>query len=281
MCSYSTWTLTGQNLETASNFQQLSSAPPEWKSGQKSCPPKCFFSRLAYCFQWERSIFLERQNVWRGAKHLFHLFWTLHTCHFFVQLWGTRSVHPSCPITVDEGRDKYHTDQSPNPACITATRSTTTEQTHLKQGPEVFYVESTFLYLEINWLRNQILITLSWIFRIIETKVSQLKKKCSQALSCRRFQQSTCRFQLENALVDTLFGKVQREHSAKYVLLSSWFTMKWEPLNAFDVVFTLISTVSPLAKTQTDPPSIPICDLYPSGVFPVGQECEYPPSQDG
>ncbi|KAI2665297.1 Methionine aminopeptidase 2 [Labeo rohita] len=34
-------------------------------------------------------------------------------------------------------------------------------------------------------------------------------------------------------------------------------------------------------KTQTDPPSIPICDLYPSGVFPVGQECEYPPSQDG
>ncbi|KTF86206.1 hypothetical protein cypCar_00040816 [Cyprinus carpio] len=34
-------------------------------------------------------------------------------------------------------------------------------------------------------------------------------------------------------------------------------------------------------KTQTDPPSIPICDLYPSSVFPVGQECEYPPSQDG
>ncbi|XP_048013326.1 methionine aminopeptidase 2 isoform X1 [Megalobrama amblycephala] len=34
-------------------------------------------------------------------------------------------------------------------------------------------------------------------------------------------------------------------------------------------------------KTQTDPPSIPICDLYTSGVFPVGQECEYPPSQDG
>uniref|UniRef100_A0A673INH2 Methionine aminopeptidase 2 n=1 Tax=Sinocyclocheilus rhinocerous TaxID=307959 RepID=A0A673INH2_9TELE len=48
-----------------------------------------------------------------------------------------------------------------------------------------------------------------------------------------------------------------------------------------DVVFTLISTISPLAKTQTDPTSIPICDLYPSGVFPVGQECEYPPSKDG
>ncbi|XP_059893796.1 methionine aminopeptidase 2-like [Gadus macrocephalus] len=35
------------------------------------------------------------------------------------------------------------------------------------------------------------------------------------------------------------------------------------------------------AKTQTDPPSVPIFDLYPSGVFPVGQECEYPLAQDG
>uniref|UniRef100_A0A8C8C2I3 Methionine aminopeptidase 2 n=1 Tax=Oncorhynchus tshawytscha TaxID=74940 RepID=A0A8C8C2I3_ONCTS len=35
------------------------------------------------------------------------------------------------------------------------------------------------------------------------------------------------------------------------------------------------------AKVQTDPPSVPICDLYPSGVFPIGQECEYPPLQDG
>ncbi|KAJ8261789.1 hypothetical protein GJAV_G00158430 [Gymnothorax javanicus] len=34
-------------------------------------------------------------------------------------------------------------------------------------------------------------------------------------------------------------------------------------------------------KVQTDPPSIPICDLYSSGVFPLGQECEYPVSQDG
>ncbi|KAF0029876.1 hypothetical protein F2P81_018981 [Scophthalmus maximus] len=34
-------------------------------------------------------------------------------------------------------------------------------------------------------------------------------------------------------------------------------------------------------KTQTDPPSVPICDLYPNGVFPIGQECEYPASQDG
>uniref|UniRef100_A0A3P8XQI8 Methionine aminopeptidase 2 n=1 Tax=Esox lucius TaxID=8010 RepID=A0A3P8XQI8_ESOLU len=32
---------------------------------------------------------------------------------------------------------------------------------------------------------------------------------------------------------------------------------------------------------QTDPPSIPICELYPSGVFPKGEECEYPPSKDG
>ncbi|XP_017341497.1 methionine aminopeptidase 2b isoform X2 [Ictalurus punctatus] len=34
-------------------------------------------------------------------------------------------------------------------------------------------------------------------------------------------------------------------------------------------------------KAQTDPPSIPICELYPSGVFPKGQECEYPLLQDG
>ncbi|XP_044535098.1 LOW QUALITY PROTEIN: methionine aminopeptidase 2 [Gracilinanus agilis] len=34
-------------------------------------------------------------------------------------------------------------------------------------------------------------------------------------------------------------------------------------------------------KVQTDPPSVPICDLYPSGVFPKGQECEYPSTQDG
>ncbi|XP_077399553.1 methionine aminopeptidase 2 [Vanacampus margaritifer] len=35
------------------------------------------------------------------------------------------------------------------------------------------------------------------------------------------------------------------------------------------------------SKGQTDPPSIPICELYPGGTFPIGQECEYPPSQDG
>uniref|UniRef100_G3NL20 Methionine aminopeptidase 2 n=1 Tax=Gasterosteus aculeatus aculeatus TaxID=481459 RepID=G3NL20_GASAC len=34
-------------------------------------------------------------------------------------------------------------------------------------------------------------------------------------------------------------------------------------------------------KGQTDPPSIPICELYPSGDFPKGEECEYPPSKDG
>ncbi|XP_063301216.1 methionine aminopeptidase 2-like [Pelobates fuscus] len=34
-------------------------------------------------------------------------------------------------------------------------------------------------------------------------------------------------------------------------------------------------------KVQTDPPSIPICDLHTSGVFPKGQECEYPTAQDG
>uniref|UniRef100_A0A8C0UPK6 Methionine aminopeptidase 2 n=1 Tax=Cyanistes caeruleus TaxID=156563 RepID=A0A8C0UPK6_CYACU len=34
-------------------------------------------------------------------------------------------------------------------------------------------------------------------------------------------------------------------------------------------------------KVQTDPPSIPICELFPSNVFPKGEECEYPPTQDG
>lgn len=36
-----------------------------------------------------------------------------------------------------------------------------------------------------------------------------------------------------------------------------------------------------LAKSQTDPPSVPICELYTSGTFPVGQECDYPLLQDG
>uniref|UniRef100_A0A3P9QID3 Methionine aminopeptidase 2 n=1 Tax=Poecilia reticulata TaxID=8081 RepID=A0A3P9QID3_POERE len=35
------------------------------------------------------------------------------------------------------------------------------------------------------------------------------------------------------------------------------------------------------AKAQTDPPSVPICELYPNGAFPIGQECEYPVCQDG
>ncbi|KAF5907977.1 methionine aminopeptidase 2, partial [Clarias magur] len=34
-------------------------------------------------------------------------------------------------------------------------------------------------------------------------------------------------------------------------------------------------------KAQTDPPSVPICELYANGAFPVGEECEYPLSQDG
>uniref|UniRef100_A0A3Q3W048 Methionine aminopeptidase 2 n=1 Tax=Mola mola TaxID=94237 RepID=A0A3Q3W048_MOLML len=34
-------------------------------------------------------------------------------------------------------------------------------------------------------------------------------------------------------------------------------------------------------KSQTDPPSVPICELYSNGTYPVGQECEYPTSQDG
>ena len=35
------------------------------------------------------------------------------------------------------------------------------------------------------------------------------------------------------------------------------------------------------AKKQTDPPSIAICDLFPSGQFPEGQIMEYPAAQDG
>nr|XP_061781294.1 methionine aminopeptidase 2-like [Nerophis lumbriciformis] len=34
-------------------------------------------------------------------------------------------------------------------------------------------------------------------------------------------------------------------------------------------------------RGQTDPPSVPICQLYPSGDFPRGEECDYPPSKDG
>lgn len=33
-------------------------------------------------------------------------------------------------------------------------------------------------------------------------------------------------------------------------------------------------------RQQTDPPSIPICDLFPDGNFPVGQEMEYPIPND-
>uniref|UniRef100_A0A3B3DFN0 Methionine aminopeptidase 2 n=2 Tax=Oryzias melastigma TaxID=30732 RepID=A0A3B3DFN0_ORYME len=35
------------------------------------------------------------------------------------------------------------------------------------------------------------------------------------------------------------------------------------------------------SRGQTDPPSVPICELYPNGDFPKGEECEYPPSKDG
>ncbi|XP_076447932.1 methionine aminopeptidase 2-like [Babylonia areolata] len=34
------------------------------------------------------------------------------------------------------------------------------------------------------------------------------------------------------------------------------------------------------AKTQTDPPSIPICELFADGNFPEGEICKYPVSQD-
>uniref|UniRef100_H3A049 Methionine aminopeptidase 2 n=1 Tax=Latimeria chalumnae TaxID=7897 RepID=H3A049_LATCH len=35
------------------------------------------------------------------------------------------------------------------------------------------------------------------------------------------------------------------------------------------------------AKVQTDPPSVAICELFSNGIFPKGQECEYPAAQDG
>ena len=34
------------------------------------------------------------------------------------------------------------------------------------------------------------------------------------------------------------------------------------------------------AKKQTDPPSIPICELYPDGNFPIGQILEHPIPKD-
>ena len=33
-------------------------------------------------------------------------------------------------------------------------------------------------------------------------------------------------------------------------------------------------------KMQTDPPSIPVCELFPDGNFPEGEICKYPFDQD-
>lgn len=44
---------------------------------------------------------------------------------------------------------------------------------------------------------------------------------------------------------------------------------------------TCVFSIWATAKGQTDPPSVPICELYPNGDFPNGEECEYPPSKDG
>jgi len=38
---------------------------------------------------------------------------------------------------------------------------------------------------------------------------------------------------------------------------------------------------APCSGAQTHPPTIPICDLFPEGKFPVGQIMEYAPAQDG
>uniref|UniRef100_UPI00358F408F methionine aminopeptidase 2 n=1 Tax=Myxine glutinosa TaxID=7769 RepID=UPI00358F408F len=38
---------------------------------------------------------------------------------------------------------------------------------------------------------------------------------------------------------------------------------------------------SPGVKVQTDPPRVPVCELFPHGIYPKGEECEYTPVQDG
>lgn len=91
----------------------------------RPCPPKCFFSRLAYFFQlfsMGAPCFLERQECDEALLSIYLIYFECCILAiFFVQLWEKHSVHSSCPITVDEGRVKCHTDQSPNPTCITAT----------------------------------------------------------------------------------------------------------------------------------------------------------------
>ena len=44
---------------------------------------------------------------------------------------------------------------------------------------------------------------------------------------------------------------------------------------------SLLVSIWATVKGQTDPPTVPICELYPNGDFPKGEECEYPPSKDG
>jgi len=37
----------------------------------------------------------------------------------------------------------------------------------------------------------------------------------------------------------------------------------------------------PAIKQQTDPPTVPISELFRDKKYPHGQECEYPPDKDG
>lgn len=46
-------------------------------------------------------------------------------------------------------------------------------------------------------------------------------------------------------------------------------------------ILLILLSIWATVKGQTDPPSVPICELYPTGDFPKGEECEYPPSKDG
>ena len=34
-------------------------------------------------------------------------------------------------------------------------------------------------------------------------------------------------------------------------------------------------------KEQTDPPTVPVSELFPNKIFPHGEEVEYPPDKDG
>lgn len=90
-----------------------------------------------------------------------------------------------------------------------------------------------------------------------ENSAGKSKKKRKKKKGCRHRLKLVFRRNLRGRSPFTGVGLV--EITGVCLLLSIWATV----------------------KGQTDPPSIPICELYPSGDFPKGEECEYPPSKDG